>query len=119
MTRTAFSGLSSDAITIDAARSGDLGPDDVRISADTLAVQATVAECHENPQLAENFRRAAELVGFTDEELMRLYETLRPRRATAEELHSLAASLTERGAVRNAALVREAAAVYARRGLLR
>jgi propanediol dehydratase small subunit len=51
--------------------------------------------------------------------VLALYEALRPHRSTAAELDALAAGLAVRGAPRCAALVREAAAVYARRGLLR
>jgi propanediol dehydratase small subunit len=53
------------------------------------------------------------------EEVMNLYEALRPHRSTAEELEALRASLQTRGASRCAELVRHAAVVYARRGLLR
>lgn len=100
-------------------RAGELTMADFRITAQTLLHQAEVARAHQNPQLAVNFERAAELVDLPDEEVLALYELLRPRRATAAELAEAAAALESRGAVRNAALVREAAAVYARRGLLR
>ena len=50
---------------------------------------------------------------------MGLYEALRPYRSTAAELDALQASLAARGAARCAELVRQAAVVYARRGLLR
>jgi propanediol dehydratase small subunit len=50
---------------------------------------------------------------------MAFYEALRPHRATADQLDLLAARLEEVPAPLCAALVREAAAVYARRGLLR
>jgi propanediol dehydratase small subunit len=51
--------------------------------------------------------------------VMSLYEALRPHRSTADELEALRASLEARGASRCAELVRQAAVVYARRGLLR
>ena len=104
---------------LDGVRAGDVSMADFRITPDTLQHQADIARAHGNPQLAANFERAAELVEVPDDEVLALYELLRPRRATAEELESAAAGLEARGAVRNAALVREAAAVYARRGLLR
>jgi propanediol dehydratase small subunit len=50
---------------------------------------------------------------------MGLYEALRPYRSTAAELEELRLSLETRGASRCAELVRQAAEVYARRGLLR
>jgi propanediol dehydratase small subunit len=54
-----------------------------------------------------------------EEDVMALYDALRPHRATADELESLAVRLEAVPAPLCAALVREAAAVYARRGLLR
>ncbi len=105
--------------SLDDVRAGAVSMADVRISAETLRRQAEVARAHGNPQLAENFERGAELTGLSDAELLTIYEQLRPRRATADELESTAADLAGRGATRTAALVREAAAVYARRGLLR
>jgi propanediol dehydratase small subunit len=105
-------------ITLDAAVSGDLGPRDVAISAETLRLQAGFAERGGNPQLGENLRRAAELVAFSDDELLRFYEMLRPGRSSAEELDSLAAALAEHGAHRCAELVREARFAYVRRGLI-
>jgi propanediol dehydratase small subunit len=105
-------------ITLDAAVSGSLGSRDVAISADTLRLQAGFAERGGNPQLGENLRRAAELVAFEDDELLRFYEMLRPGRSSARELDSLATALAERGARRCAELVREARAAYVRRGLI-
>jgi propanediol dehydratase small subunit len=105
--------------TVEAAVDGNLSLADLRMDPATLAHQAVVAEEGGNPQLAENFLRAAELATIDDEEVMQLYEALRPHRSTAAELEALHVSLETRGASRCAALVREAAAVYARRGLLR
>lgn len=118
MTR-AFSGRDAEELTLDRLLSDQIEPDDVRIHPDTLAAQALVAEQHGNLQLAENFRRAAELAPVPEVELMALYEALRPHRSTAEELDALAARLDDLPAPRCAALVREAADVYARRHLLR
>jgi propanediol dehydratase small subunit len=114
----AASGKAVSEITLDAATSRRLGPRDVTISAQTLRLQAEFAQRGGNPQLAENLRRAAELVTFEDDELLRFYDLLRPGRASVEELDALAASLGERGAERCAELVREARATYARRGLI-
>ena len=105
--------------SVQAAVDGKLQLTDLRMDPATLAHQAAVAEDGGNPQLAENFLRAAELAIMDDEEVMGLYEALRPHRSTAEELEALRASLEARGASRCADLVRHAAAVYARRGLLR
>jgi propanediol dehydratase small subunit len=115
----AFSGRDSDGLTLDRLVSDQIEPDDVRIHPDTLEAQARVAESHGNPQLAENFRRAAELALMPEEALMALYEALRPHRSTGAELEALAGRLDTLPAPRCAALVREAAGVYARRQLLK
>ncbi|MBJ7341829.1 diol dehydratase small subunit [Mycolicibacterium sp.] len=105
--------------TVDAALDGNLSLADLRMDPATLAHQAVVAEEGGNPQLAENFLRAAELATMDDEDVMQLYEALRPHRSTAQELEALRISLETRGAARCAELVRQAAVVYGRRGLLR
>ena len=105
-------------ITLDAAVSGGLDPSDVAVSADTLRLQGEFAQRGGNPQLGENLERAAELVGFGDDELLAFYEMLRPGRSSAEELDSLADTLAQRGAPRCADLVREARGAYVRRGLI-
>lgn len=112
-----LSGRSADELTLAAVRRGELGLSDLMIHPSTLEHQAEVAEDHHNPQLAENLRRAAELTQLGDAEVLGIYEALRPRRSSLEELEELATSLSERGLPRTAALVREAAAVYGRRGL--
>ena len=91
--------------------------DDVTIHPDTLVRQAQVARDHANPQLAENLLRAAELTLIPDDEVLAMYEALRPGRSTTDELRALSVSLSERGAPRTAALIDEAAAAYARRGI--
>ncbi len=106
-------------VSLDTVREGEVSIADLSIHPDTLQHQAEVAERHGNPQLAANFRRAAELTALGDEEVLAIYEALRPHRCTFSELAALAADLESRGATRNAQLLREAAAAYARRGLLR
>ena len=113
----ALSGRAVDGLTVEAVRAGEVGVADLRIHPDTLGRQALVAERHGNPQLAENLRRAAELTRLPDDEVLAVYEALRPGRSTAAQLAELAASLAARGLPRCAALVTEAADVYARRGL--
>jgi propanediol dehydratase small subunit len=119
VTARGLSGRDVADVTVDAVRTGEVGNDDVRIHPDTLLHQADVAEAHANPQLAANLRRAAELTALPDADVMRIYESLRPRRCTAEELDEIADWLTAHGAPANAALVREAREVYVRRGLTR
>jgi len=115
----AFSGRDAAELTFDRLADEDLGADDVRIHPETLARQADVAQTYGNPQLAANLRRAAELALLSEAEVMALYEALRPHRSSAAELAALANRLEAVPAPRCAALVREAAQVYARRGLLR
>ena len=104
-------------ITLAAVVRGEIGPGDIRISPDVLRQQADFAEEGGNPQLADNLRRGAELAAFSDEELLELYESLRPGRSSALELDELAERLEARAATLCAALVREARGAYVRRGL--
>lgn len=113
----AWSGRSASELTVAGVVGGELGPDDIRISPDTLRHQAEVARAHGNPQLAANFERAAELTAFDESEVLALYELLRPGRATGDELRARADQLEARSAPICAAFVREAAAVYERTGL--
>jgi propanediol dehydratase small subunit len=113
----ALSGKPVGRLTVDAIRAGEVGLADLRIHPETLERQAVVADQHENPQLAENLRRAAELTRLPDEEVLAIYDALRPGRSTGTQLAALAGSLADRGLPRCAALVAEAAEVYARRGL--
>jgi propanediol dehydratase small subunit len=113
----ALSGRPVGELTLEAVRRGEIGLEDLRIHPETLERQAAIAEQHANPQLAENLRRAAELTLLGDEEVLAIYTALRPGRTTPAELTALADSLAGRGLPRCAALVAEAAEVYARRGL--
>ena len=56
-----------------------------------------MAEQHGNPQLAANLRRAAELTALGDDEVLAIYDALRPGRSTPAQLTELAASLAGRG----------------------
>jgi len=104
-------------ISLDAVVRGDVSPADIRISPDVLRQQADFAEQGGNRQLADNLRRGAELVAFSDDELLELYESLRPGRSSAAELDALADRLEAGAAVLCAAMVREARHAYVRRGL--
>ena len=107
------------ALTMDAVVSGELSPEDLRIAPETLQLQAQLADASGRPQLAANFRRAAEMTAIPDAEVLAMYNALRPRASSGEQLATLAGRLEdEYGAAACAALVREAAEVYARRDLL-
>ena len=113
----ALSGKPVASLTVEAVRAGQVAVADLRIHPETLERQAAVAQEHGNPQLAGNLRRAAELTRLPDDEVLAIYEALRPGRSTPAQLTERAASLAARGLPRCAALLTEAAEVYARRGL--
>ena len=114
----AMSGRLLSEVTLDALE--DLSIADVQISPATLRTQAEIARQAGFRQLATNLARAAELTAVPNAELLRMYELLRPQRASHAELLALADEL-ERSyeAVENARMVREAAEVYQGRGLMR
>jgi len=90
------------------------------ISSETLVHQSDIAERAGRRQLAENLRRAAELVQAPDEFILQVYNALRPRRSTAAELAAYALRLREEfRAPHCARWIEEAAVVYAGRHLLR
>jgi propanediol dehydratase small subunit len=91
---------------------------ELRATPETLRLQAEVAREAGRMQLADNLLRAAELAVLPDEAILEIYTALRPRRSSADELTAWAAQLDGWGAPVTAAFVREAARVYAARGLL-
>ncbi len=113
-------GLRVDELTLDAVRAGRLGPDDLRATPETLRRQSAVALAAGRTQLADNLARAAELAAVPSETILAVYTALRPHRSTAGELEAWAERLeTELEAPLSAAFVREAAAAYSDRALLR
>jgi propanediol dehydratase small subunit len=97
-------------ITLDAVLEGHLSMQDLRVTAEALELQAQVAEAACRPQLAENLRRAAELVHVPEERILEIYNALRPGRASQAELLELADQLERQYQARRcAALIREAA----------
>jgi propanediol dehydratase small subunit len=113
------SGLTLEELTLDALRSGRLDSTEMRATAETLRLQAEVAAASARPQLAASLARAAELSALPDDLILAVYTALRPHRSSREELERWAARLeTEFSAPLTAAFVREAASVYATRGLL-
>ena len=57
-------------ITLEKVLSGEVGPQDVRISCQTLEYQAQIAEQMQRHAVARNFRRAAELIAIPDERIL-------------------------------------------------
>jgi propanediol dehydratase small subunit len=114
------SGRTLDELTIEAVLAGELTAEDLRISGDTLRHQAGVAETAGYRQLAENLRRAAELTRISNQEVLDIYNALRPGRTTYGQLIKLADRLAnDLDAPLNAAFVREAAEVYLERGIVK
>jgi propanediol dehydratase small subunit len=112
-------GLALDELTLDALRAGRLDPAEMRATADTIHLQAEVAQAAGRPQLAANLDRAAELTALPDELILEIYTALRPHRSTQDELEQWAARLErDYRAPLTATFVREAKAVYTERGLL-
>ena len=117
---TAGSGRTLSSITLDAAAAGEIDATDLQVSAATLAAQAELAHQAGYRELAQNLQRAAELTAVPNQELLRMYELMRPGRSTYSQLTEMADRLeNEFSAPITAAFVREAAEVYRSRNLLR
>ena len=107
-------------ITLGKVMSGEVTPQDVRISPETLKMQAEIADGVGRMQFAGNLRRAAELTAIPDNRILEIYNALRPYRSTKRELLAIAEEMeTKYNAKINAAFVREAAGVYERRNRLK
>ena len=115
-----FSGRSIDELSVQGILSGDLTAEDFRIHGETLNHQAKVTEEAGYTQLADNMKLAAELTHMSNEEVLDIYNTLRPRRTSYKEMIDMAERLqNEFTAPLTAAFVREAAAVYLKRGIVK
>jgi propanediol dehydratase small subunit len=107
-------------ITLANVRLARLSPEDLTIRRETLLLQARRAEEEGYPQLARNFRRAAELTAVPNDVLLAAYEKLRPYRATYFELLALSQEIAARyDAPETGAYIREAAEAYRDKGLLK
>jgi len=114
------SGRTLDELNIEALCADEVTAEDFRINGQTLHRQADAAEAAGYWQLAESLRRAAELTYISSQEVLDIYNTLRPGRSTYHELITLADRLeNDLDAPLTAAFVREAAEVYQERGILR
>lgn len=108
-----------DEITLEAVLSNKIQSNDLRITAETLELQAQVAESAQRKAFALNLRRAAELTRIPDDRILEIYNALRPNRSTKAELLSIADELKNKyQAVITSAFVAEAAEVYERRDVL-
>lgn len=115
-----LTGKRLEEITLTAILDGKVTDQDIRISPETLLLQAQIAELVGRKCLANNFKRAAELCHVPDDKIMETYNSLRPFRCTKEELEAIANELErEYDAMLNAKLVREASSAYEKRGFLK
>ena len=109
-----------DDITLDSVLEGKVGPEDVRVTAKTLKMQAEIARAAGRATLANNFERAAELTAVPDARVLEIYNALRPFRSSKDELEAIANELeTQYSATICAGFVREAATLYQERKKLK
>jgi len=114
------SGKALPEFSLDKVISGQLTAEDFRTSPEVLRMQADVADSVGRVGFGKNLRRAAELTAVPDDELLSVYNALRPYRSTKAELLAIADKLeTQYGCTVSAGFIREAAGVYEARGRLR
>ena len=112
-------GKKLEELTLAAIEAGEVALEDLRITPEALRQQAEVARDAGRPTLGRNFERAAELVDVPQDVILRIYELLRPGRASGKADLIEAASLLRNTykAEKMASFIEEAAEVYQRRGL--
>lgn len=114
------SGKGLDDITIDEVINGNITGEDIKISKETLKLQGDIAKSEGRIELGENFTRASELVDIPDEELLNIYNMLRPHRSSEEELLKKAEEIKVKyGALNCSNLILDSLKVYKKRGILR
>ncbi len=114
------SGIAIEDITFENLENGTVKGTDIRISKDTLLMQADIAMDAGNQHLAQNFRRAAEMVCIESDRILEIYNAMRPYRSSEEELLDIADELrTKYGAELTANFVEDAARVLKLRGKLK
>ncbi len=106
-------------ITLDEVLKGHISSDDIKIAPETLKAQGQVAKEAGNGPMEKNFERAAELTRVPDDIILKMYNKLRPNRSTKQVVEQMAQELQNTYQAPNCAqLVREAAEVYEKRGIL-
>ncbi len=113
-------GKTLEDITLENVLAGKVSAQDMRITPETLRIQAAIAKDAGRDRLAVNFERAAELTAVPDDRILEIYNALRPYRSTKEELLAIADDLEKQyRATTCAAFVREAAELYVQRRKLK
>ena len=109
-----------DDFTLENVLSTKVTAQDMRITPETLRIQADIAKDAGRDRLAMNFERAAELTAVPDDRILEIYNALRPYRSSKEELNAIADDLEQTyHATICAAFVREAAVLYVQRKKLK
>ena len=112
-------GKKLEEVTIDNIMNGSINIEDVSIAKETL-IQAEVARQAGRIQLAQNFIRASELIGIPDDEILEIYNMLRPYRSTEQELNKIINKLEkEYNATVCASFIRDTLEVYKKRDILK
>ncbi|MBX7408465.1 diol dehydratase small subunit [Clostridium chauvoei] len=107
-------------ISIDEVIKGNITGEDIKVSKETLKIQGEIAKKERRDQLGENFERASELVEIPDDELLIIYNMLRPYRSSENELLQKAKEIKVKfGAIRCSELIMDALKTYKKRGILR
>jgi propanediol dehydratase small subunit len=109
------------SLTMEAVLSGEVSMEDLRITPRALEQQAQISKSVGRSTLAGNFERAAEMTRLSQEEIMAIYELLRPGRAASKDSRlDVAQRLRdEQDAPLLADFIEEAARFYEKRGLFR
>lgn len=107
-----------DDITSEKVLTGEISPEDIKISGDTLRLHGEIAKVHNKSAMAKNLSRAAELTEAEDAFILEVYDKLRPGRSTAKELLEYANVFEVKyKAYQTAKFIRDAVQVYKKRGL--
>ncbi len=107
-------------LSLEQVQRGDVSPEDVSIRFETLEQQARFAREAGYRQVADNLLRAAEMTRIPNDELLGIYEALRPGRSSYYQLLSMSQRVASMfGAELTSAYIREAADVYRDTGLLK
>lgn len=114
------SGKSLNDIHLQNVLNGSINAEDIKVSREVLLLQAEVARNEGNMQMAKALVRASELVDVDDDEILEVYNQLRPFRSTKNELLEIAKKFEKvYSATLTASLIRETADVYEERDLFR
>ena len=109
-----------DDFTLENVLSDKVTAQDMRITPETLRIQAAIARDAGRDRLAMNFERAAEITSVPDDRILEIYNALRPYRSTKQELIAIADDLERHYQAKIcAAFVREAAELYVARKKLK